>query len=187
AGPVRRLPLHPLPRPRRQHPGRRPARRRERRRERPPDGAPAGRGDGGGPVTMATVRTCRGGPLWPPWICRDHQDDGRSRGLPFETSPPGPLSSRAGEGERNRAVEACRVRSVHHEPFAMRTAHPAAMPPRLRSPSPALLERGPGGEVSKGRPLRSSLALLILVLGAGLVPARAQTTPAATPPAVRIL
>jgi imidazoleglycerol-phosphate dehydratase len=43
-------------------------------------------------------------------------------GVPFETSPPGPLSSGAGEGERGRSG----------------------------------VERGPGGEVSKGTPLRAA-------------------------------
>jgi len=64
-------------------------------------------------------------------------------GVPFETSPPDPLSSGAGEGERNGTVAARRVRSAHHEPFT------TAMPYPLRSPSPAPLERGSGGEVSK--------------------------------------
>ncbi|HEV8581015.1 MAG TPA: DNA topoisomerase 3 [Thermoanaerobaculia bacterium] len=58
-------------------------------------------------------------------------------GIPFETSPPGPLSSEAGEGgTRTNGIAELRSR--------------AAAP--HRSPSPASLERGPGGEVSKGTP-----------------------------------
>jgi histidinol-phosphate aminotransferase len=63
--------------------------------------------------------------------------------LPFETSPPGPLSSRAGEGERSTTVPAGNAAFL-------------VAPLRLRSPSPALLERGPGGEVSKGMPVRTA-------------------------------
>jgi uncharacterized protein (TIGR03032 family) len=68
----------------------------------------------------------------------EHWDEGRAGGVPFETSPPGPLSSGAGEGESMRAPVAeaglVRGKTVVDRP-----------------PSPAPLERGPGGEVSKGR------------------------------------
>jgi DNA topoisomerase-3 len=57
--------------------------------------------------------------------------------LLFETSPPGPLSSGAGEGGRTRTGEARRVRSAHHEDLSVRTAHPTAQPYDSRSPSPA--------------------------------------------------
>src|SRR6185295_4046933 len=77
--------------------------------------------------------------------------------VPFETSPPGPLSSGAGEGELEKA-----------KPDS---------PSCFSSPSPAPLERGPGGEVSKGRsspsPLRSvattSLPALLRALSSSLL------------------
>ena len=53
-----------------------------------------------------------------------YRDVGRSGGMPFETSPPGPLSSEAGEGERFPTVLA-------------RIAAFSATPLRTRSPSPA--------------------------------------------------
>jgi uncharacterized protein (TIGR00375 family) len=70
-------------------------------------------------------------------------DEGRSSVLPFETSPPDPLSSEAGEGERSRS----------------RVADEVSIPATTvvnRPPSPAKLERGSGGEVSKGIPLYPS-------------------------------
>jgi putative ABC transport system permease protein len=71
--------------------------------------------------------------------CGGCGDGGRSSVLPSETSPPDPLSSEAGEGESGRSG----------------VAEKGAIPARTamnRPPSPAPLERGSGGEVSKGMP-----------------------------------
>jgi hypothetical protein len=62
-----------------------------------------------------------------------------SSGIPAETSPPGPLSSEAGEGGRRQSG------------IAKSSVIPAKAVVN-RSPSPASLERGPGGEVSEGIP-----------------------------------
>jgi hypothetical protein len=45
------------------------------------------------------------GTVFPPLVGL-HGDAGRSSGLPFEASPPGPLSSGAGEGEHQREKKA---------------------------------------------------------------------------------
>ncbi len=81
---------------------------------------------------------------------------GLRTGARFETSPPGPLSSGAGEGGENKR----RIRSASSS-----------------SPSPAPLERGPGGEISKRTPARKSrnpwILLLLLLAAAFATPAQA--------------
>jgi zinc transport system substrate-binding protein len=70
-------------------------------------------------------------------------------GMPFEASPPGPLSSGAGEGERGRRGIAvgCALRTVRRSWCAQRTLQ--ASTSRHRPPSPSPMERGTGGEVSR--------------------------------------
>jgi histidinol-phosphate aminotransferase len=68
--------------------------------------------------------------------CEDRRDEGRSSALPFEASPPGPLSL-TGEGEGDADLgPILSARSSLNRP-----------------PSP-VTERGPGGEASKGTPVR---------------------------------
>jgi 3-deoxy-D-manno-octulosonic-acid transferase len=74
------------------------------------------------------------GTVFPPLLGL-HGDEGKSSALPFEASPPGPLSL-TGEGERD--ADPCLSLQATSSP------HP--------SPSP-VRERGPGGEASKGRAL----------------------------------
>jgi hypothetical protein len=92
--------------------------------------------------TMKATETPGGG---------SRRDEGGSSALPFEASPPGPLSL-TGEGEGN-------AHSVGLLP---------AKPSQSGSPSP-VTERGPGGEASKGMPSNpppDALQLLIpLALG----------------------
>jgi hypothetical protein len=64
----------------------------------------------------------------------EHREVGKSSALPFEASPPGPLSL-TGEGEGD----------AYSGPVL------SARPSRSGSPSP-VTERGPGGEASKGMP-----------------------------------
>ncbi|HEY7215189.1 MAG TPA: zinc ABC transporter substrate-binding protein, partial [Thermoanaerobaculia bacterium] len=63
-------------------------------------------------------------------------DEVERAGMPFEASPPDPLSIGDGEGELGRRVLPAR-------------RSPVAKPVLHRPPSPSPMERGPGGEVSR--------------------------------------
>ena len=65
--------------------------------------------------------------------------EGRSSVVPSEASPPGPLSSEAGEGEQFLAGIAVHKRAD-------------SATPSQAFPLSTFVERGPGGEASKGRP-----------------------------------
>ncbi len=94
------------------------------------------------PAEERTVEV-RGEEVAIPPVVRPQRGMADREAQPFETSPPGPLSSGAGEGGRSRTVPAV-------QPVAL------GQTLRMSPPSPALLERGPGGEVSRAdRPVNA--------------------------------